>query len=46
MEQVYDTLPQGGQGPVYTCLYYLLNTMGADVIATQGARASEAMILT
>ena len=29
-----------------TCLYYIINIMAADVLATQGARASATMILT
>ena len=29
-----------------TCLFYIVNIMGADVLVTQGARASATMILT
>ena len=29
-----------------TCLFYIINIMAADVLATQGARASATMILT
>ena len=29
-----------------TCLFYMINIMAADVLATQGARASATMILT
>ena len=31
---------------IRTCLFYIVNIMGADVLATQGARASATMIFT
>ena len=43
MAQVCETLPHGGQGAKHPAT---LNTMVADVLATQGARASSAMVLT
>ena len=39
----------GGQNPslvlIRTCLFYIANIMGADDLATPGARASATMIL-
>ena len=40
--QVVEIPPRVRQGPVY----YIINIMAADVLATQGARASATMILT
>ena len=43
----YDTgswIPSSGKARTY--LYYIVNIMAADVLATQGARASTTMILT
>ena len=42
MTQVVEILPQIRQGPTYSTV----SIMGADVLATQGARASATMILT
>ena len=42
MIQVVEILPQIRQGPTH----YLVNIMAAGVLATQGARASAAMLLT
>ena len=41
--QVVEIPPRVRQGRAF---FYTLNTMAADVLATQGARASAAMILT
>ena len=41
MTQVVEILPQLRQD----YLFYIVNIMGADVLATQGARASATMIL-
>ena len=42
--QVVEILPQIRQEP--TGLFCIVNIMAADVLATQGARASATMILT
>ena len=42
--QVVEIPPRVRQGP--TRLFYIINIMAADVLATQGARASATMILT
>ena len=42
MTQVVEILPQVRR----TYLSYMVNIMGADVLATQGARASATMIFT
>ena len=44
MTQLVEILPQVRQGPTY--LFYIVNIMVADVLATKGARASATMILT
>ena len=43
MTQVVEIL---GRVRPRTHLFYIVNIMGADVLATQGARASAAMIFT
>ena len=43
MAQVLEMLPQS---KTITYLFYIVNIMGADVLATQGGRASGTMILT
>ena len=43
MAQVLKMLPQS---KTITYLFYIVNIMGADVLATQGGRASGTMILT
>ena len=41
LTQVFEILPQ-----VWQELFYMINVMGADVLASQGARASATMIYT
>ena len=43
--QVVEIPPRVRQGPAYST-YIVINIMAADVLATQGARASAAIILT
>ena len=42
MAQVFEILPHGRQGPSFSTV----DIMAVDVLATQGARASAAMILS
>ena len=42
MAQVFEILPHGRQGPSFPTV----SIMAADDLATQGARASSAMILS
>ena len=42
--QVVEILPQVSK--IRTYLFYIVNIMGADVLPTQGARASATMIMT
>ena len=44
MAQVVEILSPERQGPAY--FTYIVNIMAADVLVTQGTRASAAMILT
>ena len=44
MTQVVEIFPKVRQERID--LIYIINIMGADVLATQGARTSAAMILT
>ena len=46
MAQVVEILSHVRQELTYVRILYLFNTMGANVLATQGAKASAAMIFT